>query len=186
MSIDREGWLTQATRCHSPNQDERPTDAVVDLLVIHNISLPPGEFGGPWIDDLFHNRLNRGAHPYFEEIADLKVSAHLLIRRDGKLIQYVPLHRRAWHAGPSCFEGREQCNDYSIGIELEGTDDAPYTPEQYLTLAKTTREILAAFPAITTERIKGHSDIAPGRKSDPGPAFDWRRFHQLLEEFLES
>lgn len=180
MSRDSGGLLPRAVHRCSPNQDERPPDAAVNLLVIHNISLPPGEFGGPWIDDLFHNRLDRKVHPYFEEIADLRVSAHLVIRRDGELIQYVPLHRRAWHAGNSCFEGREQCNDFSIGIELEGTDDTPYTPEQYSTLITATREIFSLFPSITPERIRGHCDIAPGRKSDPGPAFDWRYFHELL------
>jgi AmpD protein len=182
MSKDSRGLLPQAIHRCSPNQDERPPDSVIDLLVIHNISLPPGEFGGSWIDDLFHNRLDPNAHPYFREIADLKVSTHLLIRRSGELIQYVPLHCRAWHAGDSCFEGREKCNDFSIGIELEGTDDQPYTPQQYSTLADTTREILRRFPAISRERIRGHCDIAPGRKSDPGPAFDWQQFRELLEK----
>jgi AmpD protein len=180
MSEDSGGLLPLAIRRSSPNQDQRPPDTVVDLLVIHNISLPPGEFGGPWIDDLFHNRLAYSAHPYFQEITELKVSAHLLIRRNGELIQYVPLHCRAWHAGDSCFEGREKCNDFSIGIELEGTDDTPYTSEQYSTLSKATQEILQLFPAITPERIRGHCDIAPGRKSDPGPSFDWRYFRELL------
>jgi AmpD protein len=180
MSEDSRGLLPQAIHRCSPNQDERPPDSIIDLLVIHNISLPPGEFGGPWIDDLFHNRLDRSAHPYFQEITELKVSAHLLIRRNGELIQYVPLHCRAWHAGDSCFEGREKCNDFSIGIELEGADDIPYTPEQYATLIDITQELLSRFPAITPERIKGHCDIAPGRKSDPGPAFDWEHFRKLL------
>jgi AmpD protein len=180
MSEDPRGLLPHAIHRCSPNQDQRPPDTAIDLLVIHNISLPPGEFGGSWIDDLFHNRLDRDAHPYFREIADLKVSTHLLIRRSGELIQYVPLHCRAWHAGDSCFEGRDKCNDFSIGIELEGTDDTPYTPEQYVALANATREVLSRFPAITPQRIKGHCDIAPGRKSDPGCAFDWQYFHELL------
>jgi len=165
--------LAQAEYRPSPNWDERPDGAVVDLLVIHNISLPPGEFGGPWIDDLFMNRLDPRAHPYFREIADLRVSAHLLIRRDGQLIQYVPLDRRAWHAGQSNFCGRERCNDFSIGIELEGSDDLPFTDAQYDTLILATREIQNQFPLITRERVTGHSDVAPGRKTDPGPRFDW-------------
>jgi AmpD protein len=182
MIPERAGWLGTARHCLSPNRDERPSGVTVDLLVIHNISLPPGEFGGPWIENLFTNRLDPEAHPYFRELTGLRVSAHLLIRRDGSLIQYVPLHQRAWHAGASRFEGREGCNDFSIGIELEGTDDAPYTDAQYRTLTQATREIMARYPAITPERIRGHSDIAPERKSDPGPAFDWLRFRLLLSE----
>ncbi len=152
----------------------------VDLLVIHGVSLPPGEFGGPWIDALFQNRLDPQAHPYFGPIAGLKVSSHLLIRRDGELIQYVDLTKRAWHAGVSSFQGRERCNDFSIGIELEGTDDLPYASSQYQVLAEVSRTILTRFPAITPDRIVGHSDIAPGRKTDPGPAFDWERYRRLL------
>ena len=166
----------------SPNQDSRPEGMAVDLLVLHNISLPPGEYGGPWIDHLFHNRLPPGGHPYFAEIAGLQVSTHLLIRRDGELIQYVPFTQRAWHAGQSSFQGQEKCNDFSIGIELEGTDDQPYSDEQYRVLAETIRSITQAYPAITPSRIVGHSDIAPGRKTDPGPAFDWPRLHSLLSE----
>jgi AmpD protein len=149
-------------------------------LVIHGISLPPGEFGGPWIDDLFRNRLDPDAHPYFQGIAHLRVSAHLLIRRDGKLIQYVPLTRRAWHAGPSCFRGREQCNDFSIGIELEGADDVPYADRQYQVLRETIKAVIRRYPSITPHRIAGHSDIAPGRKTDPGPAFEWGRLSGLV------
>ncbi len=173
-------WLAGARRCPSPNQDERPPGTAVDLLVIHNISLPPGEFGGPWIDRLFCNGLDAAAHPYFDEICHLKVSAHLLIRRDGELTQYVPLERRAWHAGESVFDGRCACNDFSIGIELEGTDDTPYTEAQYRTLAETTHALMRRYPAITPERITGHCNIAPGRKSDPGPAFDWAYFRRLI------
>lgn len=172
--------LPDALQQPSPNQDERPSGCSVDLLVIHNISLPPGEFGGPWIDHLFHNQLDSSLHPYFQEIHQLRVSSHLLIRRDGQLIQYVPLNLRAWHAGHSTFQGRERCNDFSIGIELEGTDDLPYTDAQYATLIKTTREILARFPDITPDRIVGHADISPGRKTDPGVAFDWHRYQQML------
>jgi AmpD protein len=179
---DRTGWLEAARQRISPNRDERPAGVAVDLLVLHNISLPPGEFGGPWIDRLFSNCLEPEAHPYFQELVGLRVSTHLLILRDGSLIQYVPFQQRAWHAGTSCFEGRERCNDFSIGIELEGTDDTPYTDAQYHALVQATREIMALYPDITPERICGHSDIAPGRKSDPGPAFDWPRFRRLLAE----
>ncbi len=168
--------------CPSPNCDQRPPGSEIDLLVIHGISLPPGEFGGPYIDQLFTNRLDPGAHPYFAPIADLRVSAHLLIRRDGELVQYVPLQQRAWHAGVSSFAGRERCNDYAIGIELEGSDHTPYTDAQYGRLQQVIAAIQAQFPAITAERIVGHSDIAPGRKSDPGPAFDWQRLLAALNE----
>lgn len=149
---------------------------VVDLLVIHNISLPPGVFGGPWIEDLFLNRLDPEAHPYFPAIADLRVSAHLLIRRAGELVQFVDLRERAWHAGASIFAGRANCNDFSLGIELEGTDAMPFTDAQYRCLIRVTQEILRAFPAIAPGRIVGHADIAPGRKTDPGPCFDWKRY----------
>jgi AmpD protein len=174
-----EGWLPGARRAPSPNCDLRPPDTRVDLLVIHGISLPPGEFGGPWIDDLFQSRLDPDAHPYFRGIACLRVSAHLLIRRDGELIQYVPLTHRAWHAGPSCFRGREQCNDFSIGIELEGADDVPYADRQYEVLGETIKAVVGRYPSITPDRIAGHSDIAPGRKTDPGPAFEWGRLKGL-------
>jgi AmpD protein len=174
------GWLDSARHCPSPNQDERPESCAVDLLVIHNISLPPDEYGGPWIDRLFLNDLPPDAHPYFADIHRLRVSAHLLIRRDGERVQYVPLQRRAWHAGHSCHAGRERCNDYSIGIELEGSDDIPYTEAQYRVLVATIREIQQHFPAISDQRITGHCDIAPGRKTDPGPAFDWPRLRRLL------
>jgi len=168
--------LAEACQRGSPNQDQRPTGCIIDLLVIHNISLPPNRFGGPWIDDLFNNRLDPGIHPYFVDIHKFRVSSHLLIRRDGELLQYVPLCQRAWHAGESCFKGRKACNDFSIGIELEGGDEIPFTEEQYQRLALTTKRIMTLYPAITKERIAGHSDIAPGRKTDPGPAFDWNRY----------
>ena len=173
-------WLPGLRHCPSPNCDERPAEATVDLLVIHNISLPPGEFGGDAIEALFLNRLDPAGHPYFAEIAHLKVSAHLLVRRDGSAVQFVALDRRAWHAGQSCFAGRERCNDFSVGIELEGTDDTPFTDAQYATLARLTRRVREHFPAITPDRIAGHSDIAPGRKTDPGPCFDWARYRALL------
>lgn len=175
------GLLEGARHCPSPNQDERPPGSPVDLLVIHNISLPPGRFGGPWIDDLFLNRLEPRADPYFETICGLRVSSHLLIRRDGELVQYVPLDRRAWHAGASSFCGRCACNDFSIGIELEGSDEQDFTREQYDCLCTTTRIIQSRYPAITAERIVGHSDIAPGRKTDPGPCFEWSRYKTMLE-----
>lgn len=173
--------LSGAVQHPSPNQDARPSLSNISLLVIHNISLPPGEFGGPWIDDFFLNRLDANAHSYFRVLQALRVSSHLLIRRDGHLIQYVPLDRRAWHAGESVFEGQEHCNDFSIGIELEGTDSQAYTQVQYETLAQVTREILQSYPAITPERIIGHTDIAHDRKTDPGPAFDWQYYRHMLQ-----
>ena len=173
------GWLAGAERRPSPNCDPRPEGVSIDLLVIHNISLPPGRFGGPWLDDLFLGRLDPEAHPYFgTACAAGPVSTHLLIRRDGGIVQYVPLELRAWHAGRSSFEGRERCNEYSIGIELEGDDHQRFEDAQYAALARTTRGIMHAYPGIVPERIVGHSDIAPGRKSDPGPFFDWARFRR--------
>jgi AmpD protein len=157
----------------SPHFDDRPEGAKVSLLVIHNISLPPGEFGGPWIDDLFMGRLDPEAHPYFRDIAGLKVSAHFVIRRDGTLIQYVPTDKRAWHAGVSSWNGCERCNDFSIGVELEGADDVPFAEPQYETLARLTRDLQSRYGTLD---FAGHSDIAPGRKTDPGPWFDWARF----------
>jgi N-acetyl-anhydromuramoyl-L-alanine amidase len=179
-TVDAAGWLCGVERRPSPNRDARPAGTPIDLLVIHNISLPPGQFGGPWIDDLFLARLDPSAHPYFRDIAGAPVSAHLLIHRDGHCIQYVPFCQRAWHAGVSSFAGRERCNEFSIGIELEGTDELPFEAPQYLALAAATRAIINAYPAITPERIVGHSDIAPGRKTDPGPNFDWDRYRALL------
>jgi len=178
--VDIEGWLTGAERRPSPNHDPRPPGTGIDLLVIHNISLPPGNFSGDWIDDLFLNRLDAGAHPYFHHIAGQRVSAHLLIRRDGRLFQYVAFERRAWHAGTSRFAGRDRCNDFSIGIELEGTDDAPFAEAQYERLAECTIHIMHRYRGITEERIAGHSEIAPGRKTDPGPAFDWLRYRESI------
>jgi AmpD protein len=180
--MSHEGLLDAARQCPSPNQDERPAELSVELLVLHNISLPPDEYGGPWIDALFQNRLDPNAHPYFQQIHRLRVSAHLLIRRDGELVQYVPLHRRAWHAGASCFEQRPGCNDFSIGIELEGSDHIAYSDRQYRVLAQTIKQIMQRYPKITPERITGHCHIAPGRKTDPGPAFDWARMRDSLRE----
>lgn len=150
------------------------------MLVIHNISLPPGQYGGGYVQSFFQNCLEASAHPYFAEIASLQVSAHLLIERDGIITQFVSLDERAWHAGASSFAGVPNCNDYAIGIELEGTDDEPYTDIQYQQLAKVTRQLLATYPKLTPERITGHAQIAPGRKTDPGPAFDWPRYRALI------
>jgi AmpD protein len=166
----------------SPNSDQRPDGEMPGLLVIHGISLPPGEYGGPWIDALFTNNLDPQAHPYFAEIHQLRVSSHLLIRRDGELVQYVPFDKRAWHAGVSSYQGRACCNDFSIGIELEGTDAGAYEMVQYQVLAESVAALLAAYPALSAERITGHSDIAPGRKSDPGSHFDWHYFQRLLAD----
>lgn len=180
-----EGWLVNARRVPSPHYDCRPDDETPYLLVVHNISLPPGEFGGPWIDALFSGTLDPNAHPFFAGIAHLRVSAHCLIRRDGEIVQYVPFDKRAWHAGISCYHGRERCNDFSIGIELEGTDTLAYSEEQYRQLAAVTRQLIALYPDIA-KHMTGHSDIAPGRKTDPGPAFDWEKFRGLLVASTES
>lgn len=174
-SINADGWLNGCQQVASPNCDERPDSEDINLLVIHGISLPPGEFGGPWIEKLFTNCLPTDEHAYFEQIHELRVSAHCLIRRDGCLIQFVPFEKRAWHAGQSCFDGRERCNDFSIGIELEGTDELAYSDAQYQTLNALIAIIQQRYPAISRQRIVGHSDIAPGRKTDPGSAFDWQR-----------
>lgn len=165
----------------SPNHDRRPGgDADIDLLVVHGISLPPGEYGGSHVDALFTNTLDPDAHPYFKQIEHLRVSSHLLIARDGQLTQYVPFTHRAWHAGESCFEGRERCNDYSIGIELEGEDDVAYEDVQYRQLAGIVNELMLCYPLITKRRVTGHSHIAPQRKTDPGSAFEWQTLFALL------
>jgi AmpD protein len=171
------GLIRPAAQCPSPNQDDRPDGALPELIVIHGISLPPGGFGGPYIEQLFTNCLDISAHSYFEEIAGLHVSAHLLLRRDGSLLQFVPFGRRAWHAGPSSFRGRSCCNDFSIGIELEGEDEVPYADAQYVELPLVIRALFEAYPSLNTRLIAGHCDIAPGRKTDPGPAFDWLRLY---------
>lgn len=181
MRIDKKtGILDIAEYIHSPNCDTRPKNCEITLLVIHNISLPPGKFGGPHISQLFTNCLNPKDDPFFEEICHLKVSSHLLIRRDGSITQYVPFQQRAWHAGVSEYNGQTHCNDYSIGIELEGTDTEEYEAEQYKVLAKITQEILKTYPGIKADRITGHSNIAPERKTDPGPAFKWAQFLSML------
>ena len=178
--MDAGGLLAAAQYIPSPNFDERPEGAVIDLLVIHNISLPPGEFGGPGIVDLFTNRLDPGAHPYYRQIAEAKVSSHFLIRRDGDLIQFVSCMHRAWHAGQSQWRGRNRCNDFSIGVEVEGADDRVFADAQYAMLARLAAVLLKNYPI---QGCVGHSDIAlpPGRKTDPGPHFDWARFRGMLE-----
>ena len=175
------GLLAGVRQVLSPNFDARPKGAAPDLIVVHGISLPAGEFGGPWIDHLFAGDLSPDAHPSFRETATLRVSAHAVIRRDGTITQYVPFCMRAWHAGQSQYQGRSGCNEFSIGIELEGTDVIPYTDEQYESLAALVRALLATYPTLCAERIAGHSDIAPGRKTDPGPAFDWQRWRNELK-----
>ena len=176
------GWFAGVTHCPSPNFNERPAGEAISLLVIHNISLPPACFGTGKVQQFFQNQLPVDEHPYFSGIAELRVSAHFLIERDGAVTQFVSCLDRAWHAGISWFEGRDNCNDFSLGIELEGTDDLPFSDAQYQALTDLTRQLQAAFSAITTERIQGHSDIAPGRKTDPGPAFDWTRYRAALKQ----
>jgi AmpD protein len=175
-------WLDAVKHTPSPNFDARPTDCSIDLLVIHNISLPPGVFEGDDVEAFFLNQLHHSKHPFFEEIRELKVSSHLFIRRDGSAQQFVDLDNRAWHAGQSSWQGKERCNDFSIGIELEGTDDQTFTDAQYKTLIQLTLQIQQQYPDITNDRIVGHSDIAPDRKTDPGPHFDWSRYRQGLSQ----
>ena len=180
FTVDESGWLLPAEHIPSPNCNDRPCAGEISLLVIHNISLPPGEYNNLCVQHFFCNQLDHTAHPFFQEIEGVQVSAHLLIERSGRVVQFVPLKRRAWHAGVSCFRGREACNDYSIGIELEGTDTDPYTEQQYESLIDLTKTIVQVYPEITLDRIVGHSDIAPGRKSDPGEAFDWIKYKRAL------
>lgn len=176
------GLLSGARLVESPNCDDRPGNAVPELIVIHGISLPPGHYGGPWIEQLFLNVLPAEADPYFQTIHQLRVSSHVLIARDGSLTQYVPFDLRAWHAGTSHWRGRDTCNNFSIGIELEGTDEEPYEERQYEALAEIVAVLQRTYPALAEGWIAGHSDIAPGRKTDPGPAFDWRQLEQDLRE----
>ena len=172
MPIDAKGVLEGCAYIPSPNCDERPAGNI-ELLVIHNISLPPGEFGGDGVERLFTNTLDPRAHPYYATIEGLKVSAHFLVRRDGEIIQFVPCLKRAWHAGESCWQGVTRCNDFSIGVELEGSDKVPFTDGQYEALTRLTTALRSAYPI---RGIAGHSDVAPGRKTDPGPCFDWLRY----------
>ena len=177
MRVDSEGLVRAARFVASPNCDERPAGCRIELIVVHHISVPPGEFGGPGISQLFLNRLDPSAHPAYAPIAGLRVSAHFLVRRDGELIQFVPCAKRAWHAGESAWKGKARCNDFSIGIELEGTGEIAYTDAQYEKLAALTRALQSRYGIA---EIAGHSDIAPGRKHDPGPSFDWQRYRALL------
>jgi AmpD protein len=175
--LDDEGIVAGATQISSQNWDERPEGAAIALLVVHSISLPPGEFGGDAIARLFTNTLDFSEHPYYETLRDLRVSAHFLIRRDGELIQFVPCVKRAWHAGSSIWRGRERCNDFSIGVELEGVDESAYADAQYRTLSRLLLTLRGRYPIVD---VVGHADISPGRKTDPGPAFDWGQFRELL------
>lgn len=175
------GLLEPVTYRPSAHCDHRPHSMEIDMIVIHGISLPPGEFGTNAIENFFCGKLDTSAHPFYASIANLKVSAHLLIKRNGHIIQFVPFTKRAWHAGESFYNGKSQCNDFSIGIELEGTDHLPYEPDQYQQLAAISRLLICAYPAIRHDRIVGHVDIAPHRKTDPGPAFDWGYFRKLVE-----
>jgi AmpD protein len=174
------GLLTGARVVASPNRDPRPGGLVPELVVVHGISLPPGRFGGPWIERLFTNTLPPDQDPYFATIQHLRVSSHVLIARDGALTQYVPFDERAWHAGTSHWRGRDGCNDFSIGIELEGADDVPYDDRQYDALAELVAALQRAYPSLADGWIAGHSDIAPGRKTDPGPAFDWQQLERAI------
>jgi AmpD protein len=181
LQIDLEsGLMDGATQIASPNYDARPPGVEADLIVVHGISLPPGEFGGPWIDRLFTNTLPAEVHPYFAEVDSLRVSSHVVVKRDGAVTQYVKFTERAWHAGISIYRGREACNDFSVGVELEGTDTLPYEAAQYAALAEVVAALCTAYPRLSPDRLVGHSDIAPGRKTDPGPAFDWPRARRLI------
>ncbi|MDF2691516.1 MAG: N-acetylmuramyl-L-alanine amidase, negative regulator of AmpC, AmpD [Gammaproteobacteria bacterium] len=186
LTLNAKGWVEGLRHCPSPFYNERPANALINLLVIHNISLPPGEFGGHEIEDFFQGKLEHSKHPYFESIKELKVSAHFVIKRSGEIVQFVSVFDRAWHAGKSSFQGKENCNDYSIGIELEGTDDIAFSEQQYQALAKLSHLIMQNFPGITLHRIAGHSDIAPGRKTDPGPCFDWDYYREMMSENFKT
>jgi N-acetyl-anhydromuramoyl-L-alanine amidase len=183
LTISKAGWCKQATHLRSPNCDSRADGERVTLLVLHNISLPPGEFGGSWISDLFLNQLDFGVHPYFDQLRNLRVSSHFLIRRNGELLQFVSVNDRAWHAGLSSFNGRERCNDFSVGVELEGTDDQSFTENQYTMLTSLTRALVASYPLTD---VVGHEHIAPLRKTDPGPFFDWSRARLSVAEFAPA
>lgn len=183
MKINFNGWLSGVRRIASANYDQRPSGAKIELLVIHNISLPPDQFGGAGIVKFFTNQLDHDAHPYYEQLKGVRVSSHFLIRRDGGIMQFVPCQKRAWHAGVSSWLGRTRCNDFSIGIELEGSDFVPFTDQQYAALARLSRRLQRAYPI---RSIAGHSDIAPGRKTDPGPYFDWLRYRASLSSISKS
>lgn len=188
MEIDkRTGLLKQARQCPSPNYDDRPEEyAEPDLIILHNISLPPNEFGGAGIDQLFTNSLDKNEHPFYAEICHLRVASHLLIRRDGEIVQYVPFHKRAFHAGVSSYQGRERCNDFSVGIEVEGSDFVAFTTQQYEALEKLLPALCLAYPKLSLTHITGHEHIAPNRKTDPGPYFDWARLAKVFREELPA
>jgi AmpD protein len=187
LIIDKKsGLLKNARQCLSPNCDQRSDEKNISLIVIHNISLPPGDFGEHWIDKLFTNQLPKNEHPFFCEIYTLRVSSHLLIRRDGEIVQYVPFHKRAWHAGISQFQNKEKCNDFSIGIELEGTDYQPFTDIQYKQLIATIKQLQLQYSSLAKENITGHQHIAPERKTDPGPFFDWQHLSTALKVNLPA
>jgi AmpD protein len=177
-----DGWLKGVRRVVSPNCNQRPAGTDINLLVIHNISLPPGRYGGDHIERFFTNRLDHSLDPFYKEIKGVEVSSHLLIKRTGEIVQFVPFDERAWHAGRSSFQSREDCNDFSIGIELEGEDEVPYTDAQYEVLVTITRYLMSAYPSIDMDRIVGHQHIAPGRKTDPGVAFDWDNYFDLMND----
>lgn len=177
MKLGRNGWMSGVCHIASPNHDARPHGMPVDMLVIHNISLPPNEYGGRAIEQFFTNTLDTSSHPYFEQLKGVRVSAHFLVRRNGRIVQFVSCSRRAWHAGVSNWQGRTRCNDFSIGIELEGSDFEPFHAEQYRSLVKLTRRLMRVYPI---QNLVGHSDIAPERKTDPGPFFDWKEYFRLL------
>ncbi|MCB1728637.1 MAG: 1,6-anhydro-N-acetylmuramyl-L-alanine amidase AmpD [Gammaproteobacteria bacterium] len=179
VDIDPSGWAIGVHRIESPNQDERPDDCAVDLVVVHAISLPPDQFGGAGVMQLFCNALDPDEHPYYAEIAHLRVSAHFLVRRDGELLQFVPTTRRAWQAGQSCWRGRSRCNDFSVGIELEGCDSQGFEEAQYRVLSALLAGLVRRHPIVS---VQGHSEIAPGRKTDPGPMFEWQRLETVLRE----
>ena len=180
------GLLDAARQCPSPNHDERPDGCTPDLIVLHNISLPPYEFGGHWIDKLFTNQLDPTAHPFFAEICHLRVASHLLIRRNGEIVQYVPFHKRAFHAGVSSYRGRERCNDFSVGIEIEGTDFVPFTEQQYQQLEELLPALVKAYPTLSFSHITGHEHIAPMRKTDPGAFFNWQRLSRVFGVLLPA
>jgi len=180
MRISKEGWVQGVRYVQSPNYNSRPSNTAIDLLVIHNISLPPGQYGGAEVEQFFQNKLDCTQHPYFKNLVGLEVSSHFFLRRDGEVVQLVSTLDRAWHAGKSCFADQPDCNNYSIGIELEGSDNEPYTDAQYTSLVELTEALHEYYPNITAERIAGHQHIAPGRKTDPGPAFNWERYLSAL------
>jgi AmpD protein len=187
LQVDLESGLLRGVRqVASPNYDSRPAGVEADLIVVHGISLPPGEFGGPWIDRLFTNSLPAEVHPYFAEVDSLRVSSHVVVARDGAVTQYVAFTERAWHAGRSIYQGREACNDFSVGVELEGTDTLSYESAQYGALADIVAALCAAYPRLSPDRLVGHSDIAPGRKTDPGPAFDWPRARRRIADAVSA